>query len=275
MNSIKKLLLNQGGAKAVEGIPPLTLLGTRGNPLIDYKIYGNDAGVGDRTSNVADLTKVALSTSTPHVKYFSDNRTGTFELTSTPTTFDYAMISAEKLGLEIGKTYYYGGDVTVSGKTTTNKTEAVLSLYGAGYSSVVFTSDGSVHVEGTFTYTGQASVNLRLYFNYGSAEPAYSRFDNVYVSEVINEFEPVGYKIPIISSNGTEEITTNIYLDEPLRKVGEFVEYIDFGNQKVVRNGDTEETIVLPSIPTAKGRTILDSNTSIKPSNMKVIYKKG
>lgn len=32
-----------------------------------------------------------------------------------------------------------------------------------------------------------------------------------------------------------EPITTNIYLDEPLRKVGDYVDYIDFKNQKVVR----------------------------------------
>ena len=33
-----------------------------------------------------------------------------------------------------------------------------------------------------------------------------------------------------------EPITANIYLDEPLRKVGDYADYIDFGNKKVVRN---------------------------------------
>lgn len=33
-----------------------------------------------------------------------------------------------------------------------------------------------------------------------------------------------------------EPITTHIYLDEPLRKVGDYSDYIDFKNQKVVRN---------------------------------------
>ena len=33
-----------------------------------------------------------------------------------------------------------------------------------------------------------------------------------------------------------EPITTNIYLDEPLRKVGDYADYIDFENRKVVRN---------------------------------------
>ena len=33
-----------------------------------------------------------------------------------------------------------------------------------------------------------------------------------------------------------EPVTTNIYLDEPLRKVGKYVDTIDFENQKVIRN---------------------------------------
>lgn len=41
--------------------------------------------------------------------------------------------------------------------------------------------------------------------------------------------------IPVKVSNGTETITTNIYLDEPLRKLGDYVDYIDFENKKVVR----------------------------------------
>ena len=33
-----------------------------------------------------------------------------------------------------------------------------------------------------------------------------------------------------------EPMTTSIYLDEPLRKVGTYADYIDFENKKVVRN---------------------------------------
>ena len=43
------------------------------------------------------------------------------------------------------------------------------------------------------------------------------------------------YKIPITVSESTRNITTNIYLDEPLRKVGDYADYIDFENSKVVR----------------------------------------
>lgn len=33
-----------------------------------------------------------------------------------------------------------------------------------------------------------------------------------------------------------QSTTTNIYLDQPLRKIGEYTDYIDFENQKIVRN---------------------------------------
>lgn len=49
-------------------------------------------------------------------------------------------------------------------------------------------------------------------------------------------YEPYGYKIPIIqSSENTEPIIHSIYLDEPLRKIGDYTDYIDFANKKVVR----------------------------------------
>lgn len=89
-----------------------------------------------------------------------------------------------------------------------------------------------------------------------------------------------------------EPITTNIYLDEPLRKIDDYADYIDFNKQKIFRNvqviDDTgtkpiEESykgiidnigtdIQLPSIPTFKGTTILSVDTEIQPSNAEVVY---
>ena len=40
------------------------------------------------------------------------------------------------------------------------------------------------------------------------------------------------YAVPIV----VNDTTTHIYLDEPLRKVGNYADYIDFKHQKVVRN---------------------------------------
>ena len=50
-----------------------------------------------------------------------------------------------------------------------------------------------------------------------------SELGQVQLSETLSEYEPY-YKQ-----------TTNIYLDEPLRKIGDYADYIDFKDQKVVR----------------------------------------
>lgn len=182
-----------------------------GAESINYKIEGNSVqsatptpespieieSVGDKTSNLADLSKTKISTNTAHVTISYDNSTGTLELTSTPTAFDYTTISAKDLGLEVGKTYKYGGIIEISGKTTTNNTEVVFSLNTYTHKQYSIKKDGITVVHDTFTYTGQEEVSLRLFFNYGSAEPAKVTFKNIYVSEV-DEYEPYGYyKIPI------------------------------------------------------------------------------
>ena len=53
-------------------------------------------------------------------------------------------------------------------------------------------------------------------------------------------FEPYGkYKIPVtVSGENDEESTTNIYLDETLRKIGDYADYVDFENQQLIKNVD-------------------------------------
>lgn len=87
-------------------------------------------------------------------------------------------------------------------------------------------------------------------------------------------------------------ITEHIYLDEPLRKVGDYADYIYFKNQKVVRKIEvlddtgtktisesfgtlsipTEENISLPALKTFKGTTVMSVDTSIQASNIKANY---
>ena len=59
-------------------------------------------------------------------------------------------------------------------------------------------------------------------------------FENPMVQQgpLYTPYEPYGYKIPVNVNN----VITNIYLDEPLRKIDGYSDYIDFKNGKVVRN---------------------------------------
>jgi hypothetical protein len=47
-------------------------------------------------------------------------------------------------------------------------------------------------------------------------------------------YEPYGYKVPVTVSNGTDTLTTHIYLPEQIKKVGDYSDYIDYESQKFV-----------------------------------------
>lgn len=113
------------------------------------------------------------------------------------------------------------------------------------YPSITYvgnTGKGSTVVPSTeltkYSYTYTASKDMTLHFQ-------------IYVHGFIDEDgDGVAERCPIDFADfqieyGTvatdyephqEPVNTNIYLDEPLRKVGDYADYIDFKNQKVVRN---------------------------------------
>ena len=175
------------------GVPPLTLLNCKGVDLVDYKIFG-DSVQDITTTNLADLSKLFVPSSTQHVKYNYDNTKGSLELTSTPTAYDYSYLYLQRdLGIEfeLGKTYYYGADITVSGKQTNEQTTILFGITytGGTLDYTPITENGTYQLRGTFTYTGQETIRLMLNFNYGSIEPAQVKFENIYFSEV-DGFEP-------------------------------------------------------------------------------------
>lgn len=92
------------------------------------------------------------------------------------------------------------------------------------------------------------------------------------VGEKTLPFEPFGkYKIPIEVSNenaGTQ--TYNIFLDEPL---GEMTDYIDYKNQSVVTSQGLTK-IEVPKIQLNKGTNIIKVKTTVEPSNVNWQYYK-
>lgn len=87
----------------------------------------------------------------------------------------------------------------------------------------------------------------------------------------------------------------NILLTEPLRKIGDYVDYIDFKKQKVVRSVNvvdttgyltleeslenldepTEESVVLPKILTLKGDVNISVQVQVEPSRVEYQYYRG
>lgn len=84
------------------------------------------------------------------------------------------------------------------------------------------------------------------------------------------------HKIPIEAGNNTADI----YLTDPLRKIGEYSDVIDFARGKVIRNisegtvlsEPTEESIDLPEITVPKGDWTLTVKTDTPPSKVEAEY---
>ena len=89
-----------------------------------------------------------------------------------------------------------------------------------------------VHVSKTFTLPEDTNVDsyygLYAYMNYSSSVKSGcgGRIENIQIEDGDKETDYTPYFEPIIN---------NIYLKEPLRKIGDYADYIDFANQKVVR----------------------------------------
>lgn len=97
------------------------------------------------------------------------------------------------------------------------------------------------------------------------------------VGDLVESGEHAGeYKVPVTVSNGTDTLTTPIYLPEQIRKVGDEAEYIDYGEQKMHRvrknlfdekyegiddEYDLSNTIIYQSINVGAGVFTLSTNT--------------
>jgi len=82
------------------------------------------------------------------------------------------------------------------------------------------------------------------------------------------------YKIQIKLTDGSGDRTTNIYLSSPLKKSGTKCDYIDYKEQKVIRQVDsqTEEKIELPELVAYEDYTKLEIVTGGIPSKIEVEY---
>ena len=207
------------------------------------KIYGNSVqngapsttnpveiqNVGDKTRNLLDLNIFNCTEQTINGLTFTpigENKihvTGTATDTSIRTQYR-GYCSTKEMQLPAG-TYIISG--------STSELDAMVGVYSNLTNSFIANISNKAT---TLTEDGYA-----YYFLINISAGTTRTFDDVIQVQVeegstATEYEPYGYKIPVKVSNGTEKITTNVYLDEPLRKIGDYVDYIDFENKQVVRN---------------------------------------
>jgi len=142
---------------------------------------------------------------------------------------------------------------------------------GAGFSSITSTNGIIYHLASKNkrweTYTETIPIGHKyLLPSFMYSIDTYINLDSIMLVEGTSNdiaYEPHGTK------------TYNIYLDEPLRKDGNNVDYIDFENRQLVRKvGENvgTQTIELPEISTFEGTTTFTVDTEVIPSNTEVIY---
>ena len=145
-----------------------------------------------------------------------DEKTGEFifkKVSKIPSTY----INAKQNTI-----YNISGFVNV----TKQQSISIVIYYTDGSYSRITEYDTVIGEYVKFTGTSQANKTID-YIKFGGAGglALETKFKEIQITETIEDkYEPY-----------IEPITTNIYLNEPLRKIGDYADYVDFANNKVVR----------------------------------------
>ena len=150
--------------------------------------------------------------------------------------------------------YYNNGFKIEKGKTYTLSCSLISGNTTSGTFNVLLADKNTNEYKGksctlgtTATFTATESFTAILGINIAKENVT---FDNIEVGMMIEENDTA------TEYEEYSENTANIYLDEPLRKVGDYSDYIDLINKKIVRN------IATTKIGDLKNLTYYESSTA-------------
>ncbi|MBP9999669.1 MAG: hypothetical protein KBT14_03195 [Proteobacteria bacterium] len=193
--------------------------------------------VGDKTVNLWNATNGLNEQTLGGVTYHT-NPDGSITISGTATAYGLYLlapfyitddiknktivISGLNDGISVSSNVQYGDariyfkDGTYSGLSLSNLNPTVINLAdypNANYLYVGLKRSGNIATSGT----------VKPYIIEGSTAPT--------------SYVPYGYEIPVAgtSANGSRT-TTSVYLDEPLRKVGDYADVLDYKNGTITRN---------------------------------------
>lgn len=192
------------------GPSPLTYEAKKAGNLNNYKICGNTIegeSVGDKTDNIIRDYAVVRTQAQYAVVLSIDT-----ELISNTTYSFTCLLNSSELRLYINENLFN----TISYV----KDDVVLKVI----------------VETLSELPDSQKINGKwIMLKNSITEPVVPELSNIMMikgSEMPAIYEPYGYRVPVTVSNGTDTQTTNIYLPEPLKMVGNEPEYIDYREQK-------------------------------------------
>lgn len=223
-----------------DGTLPATY-SANGSTLEDYRVYGSDGGVGERTENLVDVSQIQPVGSYQSGRY-------AFECDEDTT---YTFLSS----MLMQGVYVYGNADYSSDRIAVAFSAIKISFYTGARSTVY------IHFALARTSDDYRTANLML--TEGSTALPY---------------EPYGYKLPMVVTNGTATTTTPIYIgSDPLAED----EYVDFGEQKIYRMEGgtltpTDPPVPIPALPTVDGTNIVDyaGQSAAVPSKFVAKFRK-
>ena len=235
----------------LKGVPPLTYNAKKAGFLTNYRIYGQTVdgeSVGDRTGNLFDETiynKNVQDNMIIYVPIYVGNIDYVTCSTTCPKTID-----GDHDPFNSRYIFILSGNVNTGAMNAENGVSNGAPL-------TIRPSKGYV----TIAYRKIEGYNVRPW--------EYQTMLNVGSTPL--PYEPYGYKVPVTVSNGTDTLTTPIYLREQIRKVGDEAEFIEYATQKMYRIGADDLDVTLPTLPTLTGTNVLSVGTEVQPSMVEVV----
>ena len=186
-------IIDKLSTKTVTGTLPLTFTTRTAGAASDWAIEGNAEGVGERTANLFDITKVAGDGITVDGSTFTKGSTGYwYDIFSHTAGSGTALVTSKSILLDAG-TYY----ITATVQPSTTKFQcAWCDINGSNQTSI---ETGKV-LPYSFTLTSKGYVSFRI--DHGT--PTVSNMMLVKGSTAPSTYVPFGYEIPI-SVNGTPQ----------------------------------------------------------------------
>ena len=259
-----------GEIKELKGVPPLTFR-ANGQPLLDYRIYGNTVQSGTPTPEnpIIPIGCGELEMTGVHA--------GQYKLPLTSTGQNVDIYLGEVQTTRRIKKLVLTGEETINGMTDANDgAKAVSYTYSSLGMTDIINNEGSMDAipypiylsshfkEKTSGYSSWFNINtgeigadnaipyaINRYLIFGTSEQTQADF-KAYLAQQYAAGTPVTVWYVLA------EPETGI-MNEPLMKIGDYADTVSMEQAGV-------------SIPTNKGSTTLDVDTTIKPSNVYIKY---
>lgn len=253
--------------KATEGIPPLTFK-SNAKDLNNYRIYGNTVNgenVGDLITEGEHAGEYRVPVTVEGQNLFDKNDFIPLNNMYVKQTNATLTIGAGNLGfvLPLNK-----GNYTVSCLLD----RVNLSLFAGIFST--FPNEGDVALSVFKILYNDAKLSFSL-ANNGFLFMAYN---NTAVTQYHTTEEILNALMIVRGSNAPTKYepyhapaTTNLYLPEQIKMVGDEAEYVNYKEQKQHFADGTSIDVALPALPTFKGTNMLSVGTEVQPS--KVLIK--